>query len=1131
MKKLILAITVVLAFFFSKAQPTISSVNPLKARIDSLVTITGTNFIANVDSNIVHFGPVRAVVTSATTNQLVVKVPLGAGYQPISVTTRSLIATANMPFGVKFDGQTTLSNLSFESKIDSTSSPCYVTLSYDFDGDGKPDVASTNLTANTLTIYRNTSTNGKIAFASRQFVNTIDRVNNFRIVDIDGDGKKDLVTANFSSSNISVYRNTSTVGSISFASRVSFLMPTSTHPAYLASDDIDRDGKQDVLVTNYPLNGFAIFRNISTVGNINFATRIDYTTQGTYPAGVEIADLNNDGKKEIVLSNSQQSSISVFQNLSTVGNILLATSVQYATTSGVHEVSIADLNEDGKLDIVAGDYASAGAIAFATTITVFQNNTTTGASFNSTSFNVGVAYTAGLGTLGVRLGDMDGDGKTDVIVGNNESNYVSVLRNNSTIGGNISLVAKFDIVTGSKAFWPELADLNMDGRLDIIASNYGSSTLSFLKNNIEYQPPIITSVSPLRANIDSLITITGQNFAPTVENNTVYFGPIKANLVSASPTQVVAKLPLGTGYQPLSLTRGGIVGGGLSASANMPSNVKFSNASPLSIGSFSSKIDSSLVNAYLPISGDIDGDGKPDVLIANFTSNSITIYRNTTTQNNISFATKQTLQTINQVNNLFVSDIDGDGKKDIIAPNFNSNSFSVFKNTSSVGDISFASRLVFNMPIGTNPAYLNVNDIDGDGKFDVLIGNYPINGFSIFRNTSANGIISFASRLNFATIGIAPTQIEIADLNNDGKKEIIVCNSQENSISVYRNLSSPGVFQFNSPINYPVAMASNFIQLADLNNDGKLDIVSADYSSNVPGIYTNTITVLQNNAIANANFEASSFNAGVQYIAGDGTSQIRLADLDGDEKTDVFVGNLQSNFISVFRNTSLTNGTISLANKFDIFTGNNAGYLELADLTDDGKLDLIVCNWGSNRVSFLKNNTVILSNPLLLQFTASSKNNTVQLNWELSNTSKIDNIIVEHSTNAAAWQPLVIETSPNAKSAFVHKTPNNGKNFYILHQTNKDGKKRWSDIRVIDFGKTTPAINVYPNPVKNGSFTIDLGFEPTKIIQFIITNIEGKIAKTGWLANRQNTIYANNLNTGTYFIKLEDKAPIKLIVE
>ena len=124
----------------------------------------------------------------------------------------------------------------------------------DLDGDGKPDLAVANLSSNTVSVYRNTSSSGSIGIGS--FATKVDFITGFiprsvAIGDLDGDGKLDLAIANYGSATVSVFRNTSSSGSIgsgSFAPNVDF--PTGTGPHSVALGDLDGDGKPELAVAN-----------------------------------------------------------------------------------------------------------------------------------------------------------------------------------------------------------------------------------------------------------------------------------------------------------------------------------------------------------------------------------------------------------------------------------------------------------------------------------------------------------------------------------------------------------------------------------------------------------------------------------------------------------------------------------------------------------------------------------------------------------------------------------------------------------------------------------------------------------------------------------------------------------------
>ncbi len=81
-------------------QPTISSFSPASGPVGTTVTIAGSNFSTTPSNNIVFFGGVRATVTNATSTSLSVTVPMGATYQPISVTVNNLIGYSARPFNI-----------------------------------------------------------------------------------------------------------------------------------------------------------------------------------------------------------------------------------------------------------------------------------------------------------------------------------------------------------------------------------------------------------------------------------------------------------------------------------------------------------------------------------------------------------------------------------------------------------------------------------------------------------------------------------------------------------------------------------------------------------------------------------------------------------------------------------------------------------------------------------------------------------------------------------------------------------------------------------------------------------------------------------------------------------------------
>lgn len=470
--------------------PVITSFSPQSGAMGTLVNIFGLNFDPVPANNTVFFGAVQAVVSSASATNLVVNVPAGATYAPITETVGGLTAYANAPFLPTFPGNGALSSSSFGSPI-TISGGAQAVIIADFDGDGKPDLAATDASGDYVYVYRNVSTNGTLAFASPLVFQLPLSTVSYDIVaaDLNGDGKQDLVLSGYADAGrVLVFQNFSTPGNISFGSCVSFAVGTG--PVAVAVRDLDGDGKPDIVTAN-SYGGLSVLRNVGASGIITANSFVWVGNLGA-PGETEylaIADLDGDGRPDVVgISGFNTANpLSVFRNVSTPGNFACAAGVNFPEPTNSYKLAIGDMDGDGKLDVV---FVSTSANV--QTMSVYRNSSAPG-NFTTNSLAPRIDFALGGQGCGVALGDLDGDGKPDVAVTQSPSK-LSLFRNISTPGGftNNSLAARLDFATGSNPYGVAIGDLDGDGRPDIVVANSGGQTLSIYRN-VTPSRPFITS--------------------------------------------------------------------------------------------------------------------------------------------------------------------------------------------------------------------------------------------------------------------------------------------------------------------------------------------------------------------------------------------------------------------------------------------------------------------------------------------------------------------------------------------------------------------------------------------------------------------------------------------------------------
>jgi hypothetical protein len=886
--------------------PGITGFSPTNGPVGSSVTITGQGFNINPAQNAVFFGATRAMVTAASATSLTVTVPLGNTYQYISVTNLAtgLTACTDKAFTVTQKGQ-----LAFSPKTDHTAGTAPIVIeSGDIDGDGKPDVLVLNYTSSSFSVFRNTTTPGSATTSFAAVTNFTTGTNPYSLAigDLNGDGKPDVAVTNYNQTSISVFINTSTSGIISFATRINFT--TGGNPRFITIGDLDNDGKPDIAVAVRASNVVSVFRNLSSNGGaFALAAKQDFVT-GTAPSSVAIGDLNGDGRSEMVVTHETTASGSIFPNTSTPGAISFGTRINYTTLTTPNNVKLADIDGDGKLDVVVANYGT-------TSASVLRNTSTAG----NISVATKVDFPVGNQSRTVCVGDIDGDGKPDLVVAQQQDNRLVVLRNTST-SGTVSFAPRFDILGISAPYQGNICDINMDGNPDIITANSGTANFSVFR---QIPIPEIFSFQPAQGPVGTTVTITGTDFNPTAAQNVVFFGATKANVTIASPTSLTVTVPQGATYDNISVTE-------LASGRTAYSKMKFSVQNPGDI-SFKTKVDipTDATPGEIKVT-DLDGDGKPDLVVACYQN--ISIYRNTSQSGVISFAAKQIIATNVGNYSIAVGDFNGDGKPDLVIPNMFTNVLLPYRNTSVPGTISFAAGTGFS----TGLVKIAVGDLDGDGLPDLAGTIRASLRLSVLRNTStAGGNITFAAKQDFS-MPFHPEGLSIGDLDNDGRPEIAVALNTGNAIYISPNRSRPGVIELGAGQSFAGGGMPTSVKMGDTDGDGKTDLVAGG---------SNGIWVFRNTGNGTINF-----SAGVNYATQNNALgyEPALHDIDGDGLPDVAAA--ASSRSAVFRNRTV-NHVLNFGQRFEVPTTGQTQAISIADLDGDGKADLISTDAGTNLMS------------------------------------------------------------------------------------------------------------------------------------------------------------------------------------
>jgi len=328
--------------------------------------------------------------------------------------------------------------------------------------------------------------------------------------------------------------------------------------------------------------------------------------------------------------------------------------------------------------------------------------------------------------------------------------------------------------------------------------------------------------------------------------------------------------------------------------------------------------------------GDFDRNGWPDIAQANATRNTVTILLN----HDGALTKASDIPVSRGPFDIASGDFNGDGIADLVVTTADANGIELL-----VGQAGgrFAAPVRFALDDIHSPRGIAVADVNGDGKADLLVTGYDSNALTVLLGDGRSGFIRGASW--FGPF-IQPQGVAVADFNRDGRADVVVAGDGTAGLVVQYGNGSTNIFAPGTVV--PGAHDFNVVSVGDVNGDGWPDAVAASTRNSQVAVFLGGPSGL-------------SFSR--SYATGSSPRGVTLADVNVDGMLDVVTADYASSTVSVLLGRASAPGTFDAARHFASNSGSRA--VAAADFNLDGRVDLATGNQNAAFTTVLTNSTIL----------------------------------------------------------------------------------------------------------------------------------------------------------------------------